>query len=333
MDFYKGDRLNEEGRRLYNMGEVHIRKVCVVFLCGGQGTRLGSDKPKGCFILPKLNMCLFEVHFQKIRELQRRYNAKIKVFLMTSTFTYDDTKKFLDGRDNFDLDITLFNQENVECLDLEMKLMKYDENSTCKSPNGNGGLFKALYQYHIIDKMKECDIEYVNVVSVDNILVNVCDPLAIGVLYDKNLDILSKAVIKADDEGVGVFVKENGHYVVKEYFESKESSKLANICHHYFRLDFLEKLKNVDEAYHLSMKKIPYCRNGSIIKPDRPNGYKQELFIFDFFKYANGNEVILVPRLLEFSPLKNSDKDKGSNPTTCVSDYLKIKSTANIHFK
>lgn len=326
MDFYSENTLTEDGKRLYRLGEVHMNKVCVVFLCGGQGTRLGSDQPKGCFVLPRLNKCLFEVHFQKIRDLEKRHGVRIKVFLMTSTFTHDDTENFLRKNRNFGLDVTLFDQDNTVCLDFEMKALRFDEKSFCESPNGNGGLINALFKHRVIWEMRKAGIRWINVLSIDNILANICDPLAIGLLYSRNLDILSKAVAKQEGESVGLFVRENDNYVVKEYTEGRAESRLANICHHYFRLDFFLKIREKRIEYHLARKKIPYVSNGALVKPEAPNGYKRELFIFDVFCYAEGNEVILAPRALEFSPLKNSDKEVSNNPTTCVNDYLKLKS-------
>ena len=39
--------------------------------------------------------------------------------------------------------------------------------------------------------------------------------------------------------------------------------------------------------YHIARKKIPFLNNeGQISKPEKPNGIKLEMFVFDVFEYA-----------------------------------------------
>ena len=55
--------------------------------------------------------------------------------------------------------------------------------------------------------------------------------------------------------------------------------------------------------------------------PEKPNGYKKELFIFDSFKFTANSAVVCVPRELEFSPLKNGNDSETDNQRTCMRDY------------
>src|SRR5580700_7996210 len=57
-------------------GELILSRgqVAVLLVAGGQGTRLGFDKPKGMFpIGPITNKSLFQVHSEKVFALSRRY--------------------------------------------------------------------------------------------------------------------------------------------------------------------------------------------------------------------------------------------------------------------
>merc|ERR1712096_456251 len=124
--------LNQQGRHNYAIGVKLLKSTCVVLLCGGQGTRLGSDKPKGLFYFDRLGKNLFDIHFDRIRKIQNEYKIKVKIFLMTSSFTYNDTKEYTDQIK--DLDITIFMQDNVDCLTLD-KEAYMSNNENIVSPN------------------------------------------------------------------------------------------------------------------------------------------------------------------------------------------------------
>lgn len=319
-------KLTRQGQYFVNIGQELLSKSCVVYLAGGQGTRLGSNLPKGCYVLQKLQKSLFDLHFERILKMQEKYEVKLRVYIMTSEFTYEETKEFVDhfqSKHEYSLNIEIFNQDSAECLDLDEKPFYLRNNSIVKAPNGNGGLVKAINKAGILEDLIQNSYLYINVVSVDNVLGNVLDPLALGLMHKKKYDILSKGVYKRENENAGCFFKDDDGYKVLEYFEADgRESNLANICHHYFRIDFLVKMKDFTTPIHLAKKKIPFLDSqNNLVKPNEPNGYKQELFIFDFFKFAQGCEVLIVPRHSEFSPLKNGPDSETDNPESCIRDW------------
>lgn len=130
------------------------------------------------------------------------------------------------------------------------------------------------------------------------------------------------------------------HYQVVEYSEiTKETAELrhadgqlvynaANICNHYFTVDFLKDIAHLHEKdldLHVAKKKIPYVNDeGERIVPKSPNGIKIEKFVFDVFRFAKNFAVWQGTREEEFSPLKNSNAAGQDCSTTARSDLLNL---------
>ena len=118
-----------------------------------------------------------------------------------------------------------------------------------------------------------------------------------------------------------------------EYSEISEETKtmvddegnlvhsLANICVHYFSMDFLSRAVDLEDCLpvHLAKKKIPHVTEaGNILKPDLPNGVKLEKFVFDIFQFVDPERFVVFDckREEEFEPLKNAGGSVGT-PQTC----------------
>ncbi|CAN1287907.1 UDP-N-acetylglucosamine diphosphorylase 1 [Linum perenne] len=102
-------------------------KVAVLLLSGGQGTRLGSYDPKGCFNigLPS-GKSLFQLQAERILCVQRLAahaasegsggSAQIHWYIMTSPFTDELTRKYFESRKYFGLEadqVTFFQQGTI----------------------------------------------------------------------------------------------------------------------------------------------------------------------------------------------------------------------------
>ncbi|KAF7679715.1 putative UDP-N-acetylglucosamine pyrophosphorylase [Astathelohania contejeani] len=337
---YQDFKLTEEGKEYKQIGSKAIseNKVATLLLGGGQGTRLNSDGPKGCYLIEKINKTPFQIHAEKILERSKKLRCKSILIIMTSSYTHEETISYFKKHKNFGLDkIYYFKQGDLSCLDLNGGLL-YFFDEPVKAPDGNGGLFKAITP--LLSELEQEGITLINVSSVDNILANHLDPILVGYLLVNDLDILSKSVNFHKPENAGIFVDHDGNAGVHEYIKKKsersaayvyEEHKQANIANHLFTLEFIKRMGSIDLPIHRFPKKIPCIRDGVKVTPDHDNGIKQECFIFDAFHYGKSG-VMNVPREKEFAPLKNSKGNKKDSPETCAEAYLKIYGKENIKF-
>ena len=93
------------------------------------------------------------------------------------------------------------------------------------APNGNGGVLAAIKaNKEAYELVKGTD--YVQFLSVDNVLNAVLDPLQIGHAIDQKLQCSLKSCDKRDaEENVGVIGKKNGKYNIIEYFEMAQEMR------------------------------------------------------------------------------------------------------------
>ncbi|KAL1366382.1 hypothetical protein HN51_014214 [Arachis hypogaea] len=342
------DRTQEERERWWKMGLKAISdgKVAVLLLSGGQGTRLGSADPKGCFNigLPS-GKSLFQLQAEKILCVQRlaaqanessASSVQIHWYIMTSPFTDEATRKFFESHKYFGLEaeqVTFFQQGTIPCVSKDGRFIMETPYRVAKSPDGNGGVYSALKYSKLLEDMASKGIKYIDCYGVDNALVRVADPTFIGYFIDKGVAAAAKVVRKAyPQEKVGVFVRrgKGGPLTVVEYSELDPSLASAvnqatgrlrfcwsNVCLHMFTLDFLNQVANgleKDSVYHLAEKKIPSIHGYT-------TGLKLEQFIFDAFPYAPTTALFEVLREEEFAPVKNAN---GSNYDTPDSAKLLV---------
>ncbi len=339
-------------------------KVGIILMAGGQGTRLGSSAPKGMYNvgLPS-GKSLFQLQCERILKLRQlaseefsvpSHNVHLPLYIMTSKPTRAATEMFFTKHHNFGLepnDVIFFNQGILPAVSMDGKqFLLGSKNSIVESPDGNGGLYKALHDNKILDDFHKRSIEHIHAYCVDNILVKVADPVFIGYSAINKYDIATKVVRKQDpSEKVGLIVLDantNAPCVI-EYSEiSKELSEMkdpqdpnllmfraANIVNHYYNVKFLSEMipKWISSRkylpYHIAKKKIKYFDyvTGVTKNPETPNGVKMEQFIFDVFPSVKLSRFgcLEVQRSDEFSPLKNAPGSGSSCPETCRLEFLK----------
>ena len=326
----------EQYEKYYNIGKKEIEqgKYAVVTMAGGQGTRLGYVAPKGTFkIGGGVEKSLFEALSDTIKEARNKFNAKIPWYIMTSRENNNATEKFFEKNDFFGMpyeDVKFFKQGELPMLDTEGKLM-LDETGIIKlAADGHGGVFESLVKNGYLEDMKKRGIEWVFISGVDNVLAGLVDPIAVGLAITEGTLATGKSVVKrSPSENVGVFCKRNGKPYVIEYTEITEemaNAKDANgellygeshILTNLFNIKALENIAQNKLPYHKAFKKAKYMdANGEIIKPEKPNAYKYEAFIFDAFESLNSMSILRVKREDEFAPLKNAEGEDSPNTAT-----------------
>ena len=332
---------------------ISENQVGVVLMAGGQGTRLGSSAPKGCFDigLPS-KKSLFQLQAERIGKLQnlasKTYNKEdvsVPWYIMTSGPTRKPTEQFFEENKYFGLNrnnVVFFEQGVLPCITMEGKILLESKGKVAVAPDGNGGIYQALIGSGVVQDMNKRGIKHVHAYCVDNCLVRVADPTFIGFSAEKDVEIATKVVRKRNAaESVGLILQKDGKPAVVEYSEiDKETSeakdpkdsellkfRAANIVNHYYSYRFLESIPDWAHnlPHHIAKKKIP-CVNdkGEQIKPEKPNGIKLEQFVFDCFPFLPMEKFACmeVKREDEFSPLKNAKGTGEDDPDTSRKDIL-----------
>ena len=330
----------EEFNRYKNIGEEIIKngEYAVVTMAGGQGTRLGHNGPKGTYILnvkpePK---SLFEILVDGIKRANSKYGITLNWYIMTSTENNDKTAQYFESKNYFGYPkdkIRFFEQGNLPLISEDGKLL-VDENLHIKyAADGNGCIYKAMKKNGILDDMKSKNIKWIFIGSVDNALLNMVDPILLGLTVSEGNKIGSKSVVKrSPDEPVGVFCKKNSKPAVIEYTElptemareTDEEGELlfgeSHIMCNLYSLEALEIISQNTLPYHSAHKKAPYLdENGNMIKVNKPNAYKYEAFIFDGFVFFDGISILRGRREEDFAPVKNAEGQ--DSPQTAVELY------------
>ncbi|KAH8987335.1 nucleotide-diphospho-sugar transferase [Lactarius hatsudake] len=301
--------------RATGLAAVARGEVGVLLMAGGQGTRLGSSAPKGCYDigLPS-HKSLFQYQAERIARLQQvaqeeagkpEGSVVVPWYIMTSGPTRRETEEFFKTNAYFGLkpeNVVFFEQGTLPCLTMDGKVLLETKSRIAVAPDGNGGTRSVL-----------SDLE------------------SRKVLY-----VVPKA---HPTEAVGVVARRGAKYSVVEYSEISAAQAAArdgttgellfragNIANHFYSTAFLRRVAAFEDdlAFHIARKKIPHVAlpTGAPVKPSSPNGMKLEMFVFDVFPHTERFAVLEVAREEEFSPLKNAPGTGADDPETSRRDLL-----------
>jgi UDP-N-acetylglucosamine/UDP-N-acetylgalactosamine diphosphorylase len=326
-------------------GEDALRagRVAAFTVAGGQGTRLGYDGPKGTFaVTPLKKKSLFQVFAEKIKAVGLRYGKPLHWFIMTSHANHAQTEGFFAQNKYFGLDkarVHFFRQGRMPAVDFQCKILLESKSSLALSPDGHGGSLRALHRSGALDLMEREGIDTISYFQVDNPIVRCIDPAFIGFHLLAGSGMSSKMVPKAyPEEKVGHFCLQNGKIVVIEYSdmpmemqrETNSDGSLrysaGSIAIHVIDREFARKMAaggaGVALPFHRADKKIPTVdASGATVKPEKANGVKFEMFVFDALPFADNSIVIETARADDFSPVKNAEGV--DSPKTSGEDQLR----------
>jgi UDP-N-acetylglucosamine/UDP-N-acetylgalactosamine diphosphorylase len=326
-------------------GEEALRagRVAAFVVAGGQGTRLGYDGPKGTFpVTPVRHKSLFQVFAEKLLAVGRRYGKPLHWFVMTSHANHEQTETFFAENKFFGLDrarIHFFRQGRMPAIDFSGKILLEAQDAIALSPDGHGGSLRALHRSGALDLMQREGIDTLSYFQVDNPLVRCVDAEFIGFHLLGRSEMSSKALPKAyPEEKVGLFCRQNGRLVIAEYSDvPMEMQRQRNpdgslrfsagsIAIHLIDREFARRMADGGEgtamAFHRADKKIPTIdAAGNPVKPEKANGVKFELFVFDALPFAHNPLVIETDRENDFSPVKNAEGV--DSPQTSRDDQLR----------
>ena len=318
-------------------------RVAAFTVAGGQGTRLGYDGPKGTFgVTPVKRKPLFQVFAEKIAAAGRHFGRPLHWFIMTSHANHEQTEAFFAEHRCFGLDrarVHFFRQGRMPAIDHAGKILLEARGRIALSPDGHGGSLRALHRSGALDGMQAEGVDIISYFQVDNPLVRCIDPAFLGFHARRGSEMSSKMVPKVNpDEKVGLFCALGGRLTVVEYSDmplamQRETTAqgslrfdASNIAVHLLDREFVRRLATGGASaalpFHRADKKISTIDStGQPVKPERPNGVKLEMFVFDALPFAGNPLLIETRRADDFSPVKNADGV--DSPQTARDDQLR----------
>ena len=319
-------------------GEAELRagRVGVLIVAGGQGTRLGFSGPKGCYpIGPVTNASLFHFHARKVLALRRAYGRPVPLYIMTSGANEAATRAHFAENRFFGLpeeDVRFFSQGMWPALLPDGRLVLDRPDNIFLSPDGHGGVLAALDRSGALADMEARGLSSICYLQVDNPMVDIADPVFVGFHVGEGADVTLKACLRrGPGEKMGMPVLRGGRTAIVEYTEFSEEQmhergpdgglrfRWGAPSPYMFSMPFLRREAVAGLPIHLAHKKVPYIDdNGVLVKPESPNAYKFEKFVFDALADARVCACLAFDREEEYSPVKNAEGEK--SPAACRGD-------------
>lgn len=314
---------------------LRANQVGVVLVAGGQGSRLGFEKPKGLFPIGSISgRSLLEVLFNQITAIAKRYNSCLPLYLMTSPETDQPIRDFLEQHHCFGLapeQVQLFCQDVMPAVDQQTgRILLQAPDALALSPNGHGGMLTAFANQGCLQNAQQREVKYLFYGQIDNPLLPICDPWLIGHHLLANSEMSTHMVKKVSPEektGIGMLTEdqlriiEYNHLPAEIATQTDELGELVfwagSIGSHIFSTDLLDRAASLSTIlpYHASSKTVPSLDStGRLITPETNNAYKFERFIFELATVAENPILVEVDRQESFAPVKNAGSHATDTP-------------------
>jgi UDP-N-acetylglucosamine/UDP-N-acetylgalactosamine diphosphorylase len=334
------DKARAAGEQALRRGEVGA-----ILVAGGQGSRLGFDHPKGMYPIGSVSQAsLFQILFEKLAAVGRRYGVAIPVYLMTSSTTHEETADYLQANRYFGLsseNVALFCQGVMPAADAATgRILLATKGEVALSPDGHGGMLAALVRSGGFADIQHRGLKHLFYFQVDNPLVEMCDPLFLGHHILANSEASTLAIAKIDPlERVGNIVQLDGRTQIIEYSDLPAEVAQArnadgslrfwagNTAVHVFAVEFLHRVSQdqLQLPFHVALKKVPYIdAAGRTIEPAEPNAFKFERFIFDLLPAAERAIVVETDARRTFAPVKNPPGAAKDSRDTCRAGMMAL---------
>jgi len=328
--YYPLEPADEQQEKLYARavarGEELIAAGAVAgfTVAGGQGTRLGFDGPKGTYpFSPVKNKTFFQLFAETILRVNEKYGTCVPWYVMTSPLNHEDTVAFFEEHEYFGLspdNVRFFAQGTLPAIGMDGKVLLAEEDSLALSPNGHGGSLLALRDSGALADMRGRGVRHITYWQVDNALVQMFDPLFIG-LHDLNgSEMSSRSLTKTGPfEKLGNFCLSDGRLIIVEYSDMPEELavqedeagrlrfRAGSPAIHILDRAFVERITEgqLKLPLHRAEKKVPCIdAEGNRIEPASPNAVKLEMFIFDALPLAENPLILEADRSEQFGPVK-----------------------------
>lgn len=310
--------LKEVGNEVLQSG-----KLGIVILAGGQGSRLGFAHSKGMYDIGiTKSKFIFQIHMEKLLEIYHNIGVWLHCYIMTNSNNYDEIRSIFEANNCWGYNakyLHFYPQGNSFCLDYNGNLFLSEKSRICKAPNGNGLFFLDLMNSKYSDSLDDYGIEWLNVVSVDNVLQNLADPVFMGAVLQSGATSGAKVVEKLNaNENIGVICKRNHCMDIIEYFEIPQElkEKVDNdgvllyrygvILNYLFKVSELKRIDYNNLSIHIATKSMMcVSERYDTVVIEKKNALKMEYFITDLIKYMSSCVAFEVDRQLEFAPIKN----------------------------
>ena len=288
---------------------LHLKqkKIASVILAGGDGSRLGSSLPKGCFPFSlDQNRTLFEIHCSKLVSLKNKLQTSIPLIILTSKNNHLFTQKFFLENNFFGLEpssVEFLVQPHLPFFKNQQAFFKNAQHFA-SGPNGNGVIFKLLKD--VIENHPT--IETFQVINIDNPLAYPIDlELLETHLINENQLTLRCIPLSKTHQNIGRLYKTPGNKIlIVDYTDDAQNpgANFGSINIFAFSKNFILSICKENYLPLHWVQKNTKTLDCSNLK-DQQTYLKGELFITDASAFSEKTSCLLTDPEKYFAPLKS----------------------------